>query len=298
MTYKTFPITNEKASKITRISALLESLRAKVKNYAVIDRQGQVVGEVQDLIIDGNRQLNFVVSDSDNQVKDQLFLLSSKVVEKIDSQIKQIFINVDKSQIEQIEYLPEYIQRESQVSEMEQNSNTPEANTQDSALNSAVANATDIHIDSVEEIIRLLGERLVIDRTKRKIGEVIVRKEIETEIVQVPIRREKLIVEQVSPERKQLAEIDLGQEQISGIDLTQAQTPEGVSEGETAAFANFDGGLTVSGEFSSPKIASLLLNAIALERNHGCKAVRVTILVEDEEHQKTYQEWFARTSKE
>lgn len=298
MTYKTFPTSNEKVSKITRISALLESLRAKVKNYAVIDRQGQVVGEVQDLIIDSNRQLNFVVSDSDNQVKDQLFLLSSKLVEKIDSQIKQIFINLDKSQIEQIEYLPEYTQRQSQFSEMEQNSNAPEANTQDSGIIAAVANPTNSDIDSVEEIIRLLGERLVIDRTKRKVGEVIVRKEIETQIVQVPIRREKLIVEQVSPERKQLAEIDLGQEEISGIDFTQAQTPEGVTEGETPALANFDGGLTVSGEFSSPKIASLLLNAIALERNHGCKAVRVTILVEDEEHQKTYQEWFARTAKQ
>lgn len=295
MTYRTFPISNEKASKITRISALLESLRAKVKNYAVIDRQGQVIGEVQDLIIDGNRQLNFLISDSHN--KDQLFLLSSKLVEKIDSQIKQIIINVDKSQIEQIEYLPEYIQRESQVSEMEQNLNALEANTQEGII-AGVANATNSEIDSVEEIIRLLGERLVIDRAKRKVGEVIVRKEIETQIVQVPIRREKLIVEQVSPERKQLAQIDLGQEEISGIDLTQAQTPEGVNVGETLAFTNFDGGLTVSGEFSSPKIASLLLNAIALERNHGCKAVRVTILVEDEEHQKTYQEWFARTAKE
>jgi len=61
-----------------------------------------------------------------------------------------------------------------------------------------------------EEIIRLLGERLVVDRGKRKIGEVIVRKEIETRMIQVPVRREKLIVEQVSPERKQLAEINLG----------------------------------------------------------------------------------------
>jgi len=63
-----------------------------------------------------------------------------------------------------------------------------------------------------EEIIRLLGERLVVDRGKRKIGEVIVRKEIETRMIQVPVRFEKLIVEQVSPERKQLAEINLGQE--------------------------------------------------------------------------------------
>jgi len=38
-----------------------------------------------------------------------------------------------------------------------------------------------------EEIIRLLGERLVVDRGKRKIGEVIVR-EIETRMIQVPVR--------------------------------------------------------------------------------------------------------------
>jgi len=64
-----------------------------------------------------------------------------------------------------------------------------------------------------EEIIRLLGERLVVDRGKRKI-EVIVRKEIETRMIQVPVRHEKLIVEQVSPERKQLAEINLGKKKL------------------------------------------------------------------------------------
>ncbi|MBW4635593.1 MAG: DUF2382 domain-containing protein [Iphinoe sp. HA4291-MV1] len=288
MNYQTIHINHEKASsKIARISSLLKSLRTKVKNYTVIDRQGQLVGEVRDLIIDVTRQLNFVVSQPDNQGNHRLFLLNSKLVGKIDSQIQRIFINLNKSQVE---YLPEYIERETQVSEMEHNSNAQEANKQDSDLIAAIADATNGQIDSVEDIIRLLGERLVIDRSKRKVGEVIVRKEIETQMIQVPIRREKLIVEQVSPERKQLAQIDLGQEEISGVNLT---------EGETSASAstNFDGGLTVSGEFSSPKIASLLLNAIALERNHGCKAVRVTILVEDEEHQKTYQEWFARTSK-
>nr|WP_232224217.1 DUF2382 domain-containing protein [Mastigocladopsis repens] len=259
-----------------------------MKDFAVIDRQGQLVGGVRDLIIDANRQLEFVVSQSDSQVSNRSFLLSSKIVEKIDSQIQKIFINLDKSQIQ---YLPEYIERENQVSEMEQNSNSQEVNTQDSELRAAVANATVSSVDSVEDIIRLLEERLVIDRSKRKVGEVIVRKEIETQIVQVPIRREKLIVEQVSPERKQLAEIDLGQGEIFGVDLNE-------NEKETPLFANSNGALTVRGEFTSPKIASLLLNAIALERNHGCKAVQVTILVEDEERQKTYQEWFDRTSKD
>jgi stress response protein YsnF len=64
---------------------------------------------------------------------------------------------------------------------------------------------------SAEEIIPLLSERVIVDRQKRKSGEVVVRKVIETEIVEVVVRREKLIVEQVSPSYKELAVIDLGQ---------------------------------------------------------------------------------------
>ncbi|KAB8334948.1 DUF2382 domain-containing protein [Scytonema tolypothrichoides VB-61278] len=289
---KNYKISHEKASKIARISSLLKKLSNKVKKYTVVDREGQSVGEVRDLIIDIHRQLNFVVSKLDNQGNHRLILLSSKLVEKVDSQIKLVFINLKKSQVE---YLPNYTERETQVSEMEQNLNVQEANTQNSELIAAVAAATNGQVDSVEDVIRLLGERLIIERSKRKVGEVIVRKEIETQIVQVPIRREKLIVEQVSPEYKQLAQVDLGEEVISGVDLTQKETSASTTHLEPTT--HFDGELTVSGEFSSPKIASLLLNAIALERNHKCKAVRVTVIVEDEEHQKTYQEWFNRTSK-
>lgn len=305
---KKYNISHEKASKIARISNLLKNLRAKLKKYTVIDRESQIVGEVRDLIIDINRQLNFVVSKSDNQENDRLILLSSKLVEKVDSPNKFIFINLKKSQVQ---YLPNYIERETQDSEMEDNLNTQEANTQNSELIAAVAAATNSQVSSVEDVIRLLGERLIIERSKRKVGEVIVRKEIETQIVQVPIRREKLIVEQISPEYKQLAQIDLGEEAISGVDLIQGETSASttthlddavsvnseVSSPKISTTTHSDDDLTVSGEFSSPKIASLLLNAIALERNHGCKAVRVTVIVEDEEHQKTYKEWFARTSK-
>lgn len=63
-----------------------------------------------------------------------------------------------------------------------------------------------------EDTIPLREERLIVDKHKQKAGEVIVRKEIETEIIEVPIQREKLIIEQVGPEPKQLAEIDLADE--------------------------------------------------------------------------------------
>jgi stress response protein YsnF len=76
-----------------------------------------------------------------------------------------------------------------------------------------------------EEVIPLLEERLIVDQKKRKVGEVVVRKEIETEIIEVPVQREKLIVEQVGPEPKQLAEIDLAEEQLPPLPRPEAQLP-------------------------------------------------------------------------
>lgn len=70
-----------------------------------------------------------------------------------------------------------------------------------------------------EEVIPVLEERVVVDNHVRKAGEVVVRKEIETEIVEVPVKREKLIVEQVGAEPKQLAEIDLHQDDISDSEI-------------------------------------------------------------------------------
>jgi len=65
-----------------------------------------------------------------------------------------------------------------------------------------------------EKIIPLLEERLIIDRHKRKSGEIVIRKVVETEVIEVVVRREKLIVEQVSPVYKELAVIDLGRTSI------------------------------------------------------------------------------------
>lgn len=94
-------------------------------------------------------------------------------------------------------------------------------NTQDQPDNDSALLSDDATKVLSQDVIRLLGERLVVDRSKRKVGEVIVRKEIETRIIQVPVRYEKLIIEQVSPERKQLVEINLGQAEVTGIELAE-----------------------------------------------------------------------------
>jgi stress response protein YsnF len=74
----------------------------------------------------------------------------------------------------------------------------------------------------VEDVVfSLLSERLMIDRYKRKIGEIVVRKEIVTETVEVLIRREKLIVEQISPEFRQLAVVDLGESHHKALEHSE-----------------------------------------------------------------------------
>lgn len=306
-----------------RVENLVEKLRSKLKNFQLMDRQGQLIGEIKDLILDDNRQINLVVSKVANDKESRLFLLMSKLVQKIDPPNKLVLVDVNKPEIDQ---LPEYVMTETPDMESSKTPNssvtpadeavadrsttdvsnlntstsavsafadiTPTSSSESAALQKQVDENSVIEVSDTrevleEEIIRLLGERVFVDRSKRKVGEVIVRKEIETRMVQVPVRREKLIVEQVSPEHKQLAEIDLGQEEVTGIDMLENISLD-------SEIASLDNQLTVSGEFNSPKIASLLLNAIALERRHGCKKVRVEIVVEDAERQQTYQQWFNR----
>jgi stress response protein YsnF/sporulation protein YlmC with PRC-barrel domain len=315
----------------TRINSLVEKLRHRLKNFAVINLQGQRIGEVKDLTLDANRQLNLVVSQPDLNQKFGFVLLVSKLIKKIEPVDKTVLVDVNSTEIAN---LPEYtapitpaenklleIPIASEDTEDIDSTDMKNSDRLDEAL--PASELTDITITPLfeaanmqnevqanmqqnssedtpvleEEVIRLLGERLVVDRNKRKVGDVIVRKEIETRMVQVPVRHEKLIVEQVSPERKQLAEIDLGQESIPQGAL--AETVNVAANGIAATgdkSASLNGELTVSGTFHSPKIASLLLNAIALERQHGCQQVRVEIVVENAERQKLYQEWVDRIS--
>ncbi|PMB27100.1 DUF2382 domain-containing protein [Fischerella thermalis] len=273
-------------SKKFHVNYLLDKLRRKIRNFAVVDRQNLLIGRVKDLIIDYHHQVNIIVTrfiELPNQTVSGIYsylLLPSKLISKIDLATKSVILDIDKSLIK---HMPEYSQSPMTNNNLDTSNIDPISHTaQDLNLEQ-----DGIEQKTEEEIIRLLSERLVVNRSKRKVGDVIVRKEIETRMVQVPVRYEKLIVEQASPENKLLAEIDLNQGDISGVELSQVEKHD---------VDIYDSNLTVSGEFNSPKIASLLLNAIALERNHGCQRVRVTIMVENEEYQQKYQEWFERTS--
>jgi stress response protein YsnF len=101
--------------------------------------------------------------------------------------------------------------------------------------------------------VPLLAERLVIDRYKKKVGEVVVRKEIVTNVVEVLVRRERLIVEQVKPEFRQLAVVDLG------------ETNDGVESAE------------VHRKFSSIKDAHEFLGFIASQPTLAVRTINISI---------------------
>ncbi|MGQ9872234.1 YsnF/AvaK domain-containing protein [Leptodesmis sp.] len=153
---------------------------------------------------------------------------------------------------------------------------------QEEPVENAAEEITSAPAQPAEELnaeLPLLEEQLNVEYQRRKVGEVIIRKQIETRMVQVPVRYEKLIIEQVSPEQKSLAEVDLSQGALDNIELTGTEDKP-----------------TVTGEFTSPAVASQALEAIAKALQNRCKSVRIEIELEDGKLQQTYQEWLDQCS--
>jgi hypothetical protein len=165
-----------------------------------------------------------------------------------------------------------------------------------------------------EEVIPLLEERLMVNLAQRKVGEVVVRKEIQTHViqVQVPVRREKLIVEQVSPDYKRLAEIELGQAShpdaviASMVDNLSSVVDLGKAEYEQLTPPNQEeqpnrldqtSQPIVYGETDSPQVASDLLDMIAHMPSHNCEIIRIEIILKDSKHQDTYKALISRHCK-
>jgi len=148
-----------------------------------------------------------------------------------------------------------------------------------------------------EEVFSLLEERLIVNLSRRKVGEIVIRKEIETQILQVevPVQREKLIVEQVSPEYQLLAQIDLGRSNSVAIAETLVDRLRLVTNDKEPLSTKLDRNEPkVSGELDSLKAASDLLNEIANMPAADWETVRIEIVLKDAKHQDNYQALFDR----
>lgn len=79
----------------------------------------------------------------------------------------------------------------------------------------------------------LLEEKLVVNRQKRKLGEVIVRKEVETQTIHIPIRREKLIVEKVGITTEHLTEVNLAEEKVNGVKFGELDNARNIYQAQS-----------------------------------------------------------------
>ncbi|AFY93541.1 DUF2382 domain-containing protein [Chamaesiphon minutus] len=158
-------------------------------------------------------------------------------------------------------------------------------------------NATDSTRILTEETIYLLEERLMVDLTRHKTGEIVVRKEIDTQVlhVEVPVRREKLIVEQVSPEYKLIAQIDLGSEQLDRGAISYVNHDDSIVINGNSKSLPIDNNhsTTVGGTVTSPQSAIDILAEIVRMAEEDCETVRIEISLKNNRNRDTYQRLFA-----
>jgi uncharacterized protein (TIGR02271 family) len=112
--------------------------------------------------------------------------------------------------------------------------------------------------------IPLLEEKIKINRRKQKTGEIVVRKEIETKTVQIPISREKLIIERIGKHPEQLAEVIIKEEKVNGFEFGQIDTNENLH--------------VTKSHFLTVTTAQKLLEALAHLSNTGDAKIRLEIV--------------------
>jgi hypothetical protein len=124
--------------------------------------------------------------------------------------------------------------------------------------------------------IPLWAEKLTVNRRQRKVGEVVVRKQVETRMIQVPIKEEKLIIERIGENPEQLAEVVIGTSQINGVPLDK--------------FSQTDTLHITKSHYLSIEMAQNFLKALALLPSAANSTIRLEIISDSSEEQIKHQQ--------
>ncbi len=255
------------------LQASINNLRTRLKNFSVVNQLEQMIGRVTDIILDANNRPNLVISTPDT-TDGPMMTLSTGLIQNVDI----------KSRLIQVDTVEQPVPQSNPTGSLEPSIPAVAMGTSpaDVAItNALVQHGTNVITGYSDTTIALLAERLKVDYNRRKIGEVVVRKTIETRVVEVPVRYERLIVEQVSPEHKHLADVRLGDDSLPD----HLESSPGLDQPPAIM-----GHPIVSGEFATPGIASQVLNAIA-RLPHSCQKVRIEIELADPSLVDMYQKW-------
>jgi hypothetical protein len=131
--------------------------------------------------------------------------------------------------------------------------------------------------------IPLIEERLLVDRHLQKVGEVVVRKEVTTRIIEVPVRRERVIVEQISPTYQQLASVDIAQSPSLNLNSPTPVATQGSTQvdqpqiNSSEAFASTSAGV-MQVEFATLDEAQQFLAKASQQMNSYYQKVQITLI--------------------
>ena len=122
--------------------------------------------------------------------------------------------------------------------------------------------------------ISLLEEKLIVKRSKHKVGEVVVRKEVETRMLHIPIRREKLVIEKIGTTTEHLTEVNLGEEKVNGVKFNELGDSKHIYQAQT--------------KFVSLQTAQELLHKISENSSNKNTKIRLEIITDSSESQQAY----------
>lgn len=159
---------------------LIDKLDKQLISYRITDFNGIVVASVIDIERDDLDNVYLLIEPVDRASHSTWYRLSERNIGQINSQERIIKTNLSSPELNKL----------------------------------PIASSSDVSPLTEYETFPLLEEKLTVKRYRRKVGEIVVRKQIETRIVQIPIRSEKLIVERVGTNPEVLSEVDLGSERF------------------------------------------------------------------------------------
>ena len=124
--------------------------------------------------------------------------------------------------------------------------------------------------------ISLLEEKLQVSRHQKKVGEVVVRKQIETKLIEVPIRKEKLIVERIGNNPQKLTEVVINEGNINGFKYDELTDRDRLH--------------VVKSAYLNLETAQKLLDAISQLASAENARIRLEIVTDDANTQQQHQD--------
>jgi stress response protein YsnF len=248
------------------IKSQLSELEKQLISYKVLDRQGIYRAKVTDIYYDVSNELNLLITLVDVDKKLDLRKLELQDICQLDSDNQEILSNLSSQQLENLpiyQPVPPHFKDALANSPMSDDSMNPAHNERE------LSEPDTYHIS-------LLEEKLQVNRRQQKVGEVLVRKQVETRMVKVPIRREKLIVERIGKHPKRLTEVVVTEGRVNGFKYEELQ--------------NTDELHITKSHFLDVQTAQHLLEALAHLSSVGNARVRVEIVTNCSENQIEHQD--------